>query len=57
MTGSCPDANDAVHRARVFAAALSCTVVSGQFDPIGYITPTEAVEAFYANMNAVDEVA
>ncbi len=26
-------------------------------DPIGYITPTEAEEAFYANMNALDKAA
>ena len=27
------------------------------FDPIGYITPAEADEAVYANINAVDKVA
>jgi hypothetical protein len=26
-------------------------------EPIGYITPTEAEEAYYANMNALDKVA
>ena len=26
-------------------------------EPIGYITPTEAEEAFYANMNTLDKVA
>ena len=26
-------------------------------EPIGYITPTEAEEAFYANMNILDKVA
>ena len=26
-------------------------------EPIGYITPAEAEEAFYANMNTVDKVA
>jgi putative transposase len=26
-------------------------------EPIGYITPTEAEEAFYANMNTFDKVA
>ena len=26
-------------------------------EPIGYITPAETEEAFYANMNAVDKVA
>ena len=26
-------------------------------EPIGYITPTEAEEAYYTNMNAVDKVA
>jgi transposase InsO family protein len=26
-------------------------------EPIGYITPTEAEEAYHANMNALDKVA
>jgi len=26
-------------------------------EPIGYVTPTEAGEAFYANMNTLDKVA
>lgn len=26
-------------------------------EPIGYVTPTEAEEAFYANMNTLDKVA
>ena len=27
------------------------------FEPIGYMTPTEAQEAFYANINTLDKVA
>jgi predicted acylesterase/phospholipase RssA len=46
-----------------FAAATVMTAGIPGFNnrrlpkPIGYITPTESEEAFYANMNAVDKVA
>ena len=33
------------------------TKVINQLSPIGYITPAEAEEAFYANLNVLDMVA